>query len=318
MTRHIVQLSSGTGSWLAATRVVERFGADSVLGLFADVASSDPERPWWDGEDPDNYRFLAESTASLGIGVVTVSDGRGVWGLNRAQNMIANSRVPFCSRILKYEPCVRWLAKHCDPAATVLYVGIDWTEVHRCEPIATRWAKDGWQVVFPLIDEAFGPPADKNDAVALLEQIGISPPRMYAEGFRHANCSGFCSRMGNAQAAHLLATRPEVFAGHEANETAFRASTGKNATVLVTRKGGTRRPYSLADLRVDVERGSADSPPLFGDDEWSCGCTDGEPEIDAETRSIICRLVAGGTALSVIAEAAGMSVQDIERLAAAA
>jgi hypothetical protein len=47
---HVVMLSSGTASAVAGKRVAKRYGTDRLVLLFADV----------NGEDADNYRFLAE------------------------------------------------------------------------------------------------------------------------------------------------------------------------------------------------------------------------------------------------------------------
>lgn len=260
-------------------RVVDRHPeGDSVIGLFADVASEAPDREEWDGEDPDNYRFLTEAVADLGIDLTTVRDGRGVWGLNWDQGMLANNRVPFCSRILKHEPCARWLRENCDPENTVLHVGIDWTEAQRCKGIQRRWGEDGWKVEFPLVDPKWGPLTDKTEAFEYLKEKGIKPPRMYTEGFPHANCSGACSRMGNDQAVHLLFTRPHVFHSWEEREQAFRQETGKDVAILVDRRGGgPRRPYTLKELRVEVETSmkgvqSMESLLSMFGDGFNCGC----------------------------------------------
>ena len=51
--QHIVSVSSGIGSAFTWKLVCDKYGAENVTGLFADV----------NGEHPDNYRFLAEVTA---------------------------------------------------------------------------------------------------------------------------------------------------------------------------------------------------------------------------------------------------------------
>lgn len=261
-TRHVVQMSSGVGSAYAAKIVVDRHGPEAVTLLFADVARDGGE--WWEGEDPDNYRFLHQISAKLGAQLVTVKDGRGVWGLAEEQNMVPNNRAPFCSRILKHEPCRKWLEQNCDPTNTILYVGIDITEIHRCDNIVDRWAP--WSVQFPLCDRPY---PLKTEAIDWSRSVGVEPPAMYAEGFAHANCAGACVRMGNGAAEHLLRRRPEVFVKLEERERSMRSRLG-NVSILVDRRGGgPRRPYPLSELRAEIESREASAPRLF--DDMGCG-----------------------------------------------
>jgi hypothetical protein len=266
MTRHVVQMSSGAGSAYAAKLVIDRHGVDRVTLLFADVRRDGGE--WWEGEDPDNYRFLDQAVDHLGAPLVTVKDGRGVWGVAEDEDMIPSNRTPFCSRVLKTEPCRRWVEANCDPDDTTIHVGIDLAEIDRCEGIAARWAP--WHVEFPLL---WKPMAMKSDAITYWRSVGIDPPRMYAEGFQHANCAGACVRMGNGAAEHLLRARPEVFAGMEAREEAIRARLGKDVAFLVDRRGlaegEPRRPFPLAALRAEIEARDAMAPRLF--DDMGCG-----------------------------------------------
>lgn len=263
--QHVIQMSSGVASAFAAHRVIERFGVEAVTLLFADVRRDGGD--WWEGEDPDNYRFLEQITAALGAPLITVKDGRGVWGLAEEQNMIPNNRVPFCSRVLKHEPCQAWLKGNRHPETTTLHVGIDLSEIHRCANISARWAP--WPVDYPLL---WKPMAMKPDGMAWCRSLGVEPPRMYAEGFQHANCAGACVRMGNGAAEHLLRTRPEVFVALQGREDAMRARLG-DVSILVDRsgleEGEPRRPLPLANLRERVERRDRAAPRLF--DDMGCG-----------------------------------------------
>jgi len=242
--RHIVQFSSGVGSAYAAWRVIDRYGPNNVTLLFADVRRDDGE--WWEGEDPDNYRFAEEVVSRLGVELATVKDGRGVWGLAEDQHMIPNNRAPFCSRILKHETCARWMAEHCDPADTTVHVGIDMTEMDRCDGITARWAP--WTVDYPML---WKPYPLKTDAIAWCRSHGIQEPVMYREGFQHANCAGACVRMGNGAAEHLYFTRPEVFKG------AWRSGRRRCG-----RSTGTSRSLSTGGAWQTV-RGAARSPSLL-------------------------------------------------------
>ncbi len=263
--KHVVQMSSGVASAYVAQLVVDRYGRDDVIALFADVARDGGE--WWEGEDPDNYRFLSDVIGVIDIDLVTVKDGRGVWGLAEEMNMIPNNRAPFCSRVLKHEPCRAWLDANCDPEDTILYVGIDLSEAHRCENITERWSP--YVVEYPLM---WKPLKLKTDAMDWCRKIGVSPPRMYSEGFQHANCAGACVRMGNGAAEHLLRERPAVFKALEAREEAMRGRLG-DVAMLVDRRGLTpgdsRRPFPLSALRSEIEEREATQPRLF--DDMGCG-----------------------------------------------
>jgi hypothetical protein len=67
---HVIFLSSGITSWVAGLRTVERYGPEQCIGLFADTGV----------EDPDNYRFLEESTAVLGdLAIMGLMNGVYLW-----------------------------------------------------------------------------------------------------------------------------------------------------------------------------------------------------------------------------------------------
>ncbi|MET7397340.1 hypothetical protein ABZS66_28030 [Dactylosporangium sp. NPDC005572] len=71
-----------------------------------------------------------------------------------------------------------------DPATTILYVGIDWTEQRRTPAIEHGWKP--WTVRFPMCDP---PHLTKSDILGWARAEGIRPPRAYADGFVHNNCS---------------------------------------------------------------------------------------------------------------------------------
>ena len=124
-----MQFSGGVGSWAAAKRVAEYHGTDGLVLLFADTLI----------EDEDLYRFLDEAAADIGVPVTRIADGRDPWQVFRDERMIGNSRVDPCSKHLKRRLLRRHLDEHYDPADTVIYLGIDWTEEHRLARAAPRW-----------------------------------------------------------------------------------------------------------------------------------------------------------------------------------
>lgn len=250
--RHIIFLSSGITSWAAALRVVEAHGAENCLGLFADTGV----------EDPDNYRFLEESTAALGIPLVKVHR-ETLWENWERHNSIPNNRMAFCSQDLKQEPCRKWLKENSNPETDTLYVGIAWDEIHRCAAIQRGWAP--WKVEFPMCE---APLWDKPHTLKLARDRGIEPPRLYSYGLPHANCGGGCVRAGHTQWRHVLRVLPEVFTLWEQKEAAMQAQTGKNCTILKRSIRGETVPYSLKELREESQR----QGNLFDEDWGGCGC----------------------------------------------
>lgn len=264
--QRVVSLSSGLGSAFAASILVDRHGPENVVGVFTDV----------NGEHPDNYRFLAEVTYALGIRVDKVSNGgRTIWDVMIDQRFLANTRVDICSRVLKREAMLAWLAANHDPANTVVSLGIDWTEEHRFERARTRWAKDGWTIDAPLCEPPY---RSKSDAETWLADQGIARPKLYDLGFSHANCGGGCVKAGIAQFTHLLKVDRAWYVGWwEHGEEHVRAHLGKDVAILRDRRGGATKPLTLRALRERIDGGG--QLTLDEQSEWgACGCFSGEDD----------------------------------------
>lgn len=274
----VVQFSGGVGSWAAAKRTVERFGADNTTLLFADTLI----------EDEDLYRFLDEAVADIGAEFVRLADGRTPWQVFRDVRFIANTRIDPCSAILKRDLLRKWIEEHCDPRDTAVVLGIDWSEAHRYKAAIPRWQP--YRLLAPLCDESeFG--RMKDAYLAELAETGIEPPRLYAMGFPHNNCGGFCVKAGQAHFKLLLDQMPERYAMHEAEEEATRRHLGKDVSILRDRSKAGIAAYEAehgpiegqADKTVPLtlrrfrERQlipvTAAQPVLFDADEWGgCGC----------------------------------------------
>lgn len=251
ITNHVVMFSGGLGSWATASRVIQRHGTASVTLLFADTLA----------EDPDLYRFLKETASQLGLPITRVVDGRTPWQVFRDSRHIGNTRIAPCSHLLKQAPCRQWMELNTNPAETMIYVGIDWSEIHRLAGVQRKWAP--WSVAAPLCE----PPYISKHAVAdELAVVGIDPPRLYGLGFPHNNCGGACVKAGQAQWRRLLYVDPERYAAEEASENSLREYLDKDVAILRDRSGGTTKPLTLTVLR---ER----SPELIDRDDWGgCGC----------------------------------------------
>jgi hypothetical protein len=289
----IVMLSGGAGSWGAARRIADRHGVDQLTLLFADTLI----------EDDDLYRFLLEATANL-LGAPVpldllratasippledeegrrrhllelaaaagswcpslewIAEGRDPHQVFRDKRYLGNTRVDPCSAVLKRRLMRRWLEEHRDPAAAVAAIGYDWSEVHRFERAAGHWAP--WSVEAPLCERPY---LSKEEVFGWMEVEGLRPPRLYAEGFRHNNCGGFCVKGGQASFALLLRQRPERYRYHERREQELREALGKDVAILRDRTGGETKPLTLRRFRRRLEC----DPAAFDRGQWgACSC----------------------------------------------
>ena len=251
--RALVQVSGGAASFLAWKYAAEEFGPRNTDALFADVKT----------EHPDLYRFLDDCQRQLDLPLIRLADGRTPWEVFFDEGMIGNTRADLCSRILKRDVLDRWRAENTTPTSHVIILGMDANEPHRLEGAAKR--HEPWKVRAPLIERGIF----KERALELVRAEGLVLSTSYDDGFPHDNCGGACIKAGHAQWAHLLKTRPAVYAYHEGEEDRFRAETGKNVSILRDRRSGTTRPLTLADLRRRVEQ-TPQEIDLF---DWGgCGC----------------------------------------------
>lgn len=271
--RAVVQFSGGVGSWAAAKRTVDRFGVENTTLLFADTLI----------EDEDLYRFLDEAVADVGAEFIRLTDGRNPWQVFRDVRFIGNTRVDPCSMVLKRELLRSWIETNSDPDDTTVVLGIDWSEVHRLQRAAPRW--EPYRLIAPLCDESeWG--KTKDDYLAELADAGIEPPRLYAMGFPHNNCGGFCVKAGQAQFKLLLDKMPERYLAHEREEEATRAHLGKDVSILRDRSKAGVAAYEAehgpivgqADKTVPLtlrrfrEKLGVDASD-FDAEEWGgCGC----------------------------------------------
>lgn len=300
--KRIVMFSAGGGSWAAAKRVVDQHGCGEVTLLFTDTLS----------EDEDAYRFLIEGAANvLGVevptqrvpqigqfpayesraeyklfveglrrefedelpGLVWLARGGDIWDVFFEQRFLGNSSVDPCSKRLKRQMADAWLRAECDPADTVVYVGIDKFEEHRFDDkngggLRPRREADGWRYEAPLCDPPYMAPWDVRD---LMRGEGIRVPRLYEDGHPHNNCGGFCVKSGHAGLALLYRTNPQRYRFHEGKETEIRTFLNKDVSILTDRSGdGEKKPLTLAAFRQRLD----DDPQqgLALDDFRACGC----------------------------------------------
>lgn len=268
MTTHLVQFSTGIGSAEVAYRAVERYGRAKVVLLTADTKV----------EDADNWRFAREVWEDLGRPQWDVlADGRTPMQVGRDERCVPNTRMPVCSKILKIKLIRAHLEANYQPADVVMHLGLDWTEAPRIEGRTikgrrvpgTREQWLPWATAYLLTEP---PLVEKWALLQASRDRSIEPPRLYADGFAHANCGGACVRGGQAQWALLLRVNRPRYLEWEADEEKSRAMLGKDVSILRNRAGlTTTRPLPLRVFRERLDR----SPSLFDAEDWgACGCTD--------------------------------------------
>ena len=253
--RAVVMFSGGKGSFIAASRAADKFGAHEVVLLFADTMV----------EDPDVYEFVAAGAAHIGSELVRVADGRTPFQVFHDRRFLGNSRQANCSESLKVIPCRQWVRDNA-PADAVIVVGIDWTEQHRVGAITAGYAPR--QVWAPLCDK---PLLLEKEMLQQIEAIGLKLPQSYAQGFGHANCmQQGCVRGGQAYWRHYLRVRPDQYKVTEQAEQDLRIYLGKDVAMLKQDRNGATNYLTLRDFRKQLEQ----EPDMFaGAGDWGgCGC----------------------------------------------
>ena len=234
VVKHIVSLSGGIGSYITLKRVLERFDKENVIAVFCDTLY----------EDGDLYRFLENIEKKFDLKIVRLSAYKTPLQLQIEDGFIYNSRVANCSKILKSKVFNEWLELNYKPNECILYMGIDWSEAHRCDAITKKYMP--YKVEYPLCNEMHF----KNEYLDELKEDGIKIPRLYKIGLTHNNCGGRCVKAGIGHWLQLLEMDRNRFLEAENDEIALQRLIGKEYTHL--KRGG--KPYSLHQLRIDKER----------------------------------------------------------------
>jgi hypothetical protein len=260
--KHVVMFSGGLGSWMTARLVAEEHGTADLFLVFADVKGNNPSPHA--GEDEDTYRFIKEAATDVGGELVWLNEGRDIWQVFKDNRFLGNTRLANCSKFLKQQPCREWLDANCDPADTTVYVGIDWTEIHRLPAIENSYKP--FIAAAPLTEPPY---YTKQQIMAECVRRDIAIPRLYRSGFPHNNCGGGCVRAGQAQFALLLREHPERYLYWEQNEQDLREYLDADVSILRDRTKGTVTPLTLRRFREEIESQTA----LFDPNDYGgCGC----------------------------------------------
>jgi len=255
---HIVSLSGGSASAVAADRVLNRYDFNDVTLWFADTK--------W--EDEDLYRFLDDLESRWEKKIVKFTDGRTPLEVAEDRKLIPNSLAAPCSYYLKQLPFRKFLETHNKPVT--VHLGLDWSEEHRhAKPKEIYESIDGVSVDFPLMWE----PLAYLGYQKVVSAWGIKPPRLYSYGFPHNNCGGRCVRQGASEWIRLLKHFPnrfnEVKEWEKTNQ--IPNSPRENRTILKHTVDGNPEPLSLTELEKQNETTQIDMFTYEGD-EYGCFC----------------------------------------------
>lgn len=202
--KHIVSYSGGIGSAMTVKMLCDEYGSENVIALFADTKV----------EDIDLYRFNEDLKKLTNCQFIIIQDGRTPWQVFKDVKYIGNSRVDPCSKVLKRELIRNYLKANFNPKECYIYVGIDWTEEHRLQPVVKRNRPFRYRSLL-IEKEIF---LFKQDKEKWCKDNNIELPRLYSYGFSHNNCGGFCIKAGLGQFELLWKMLPEVYNSNELEE----------------------------------------------------------------------------------------------------
>lgn len=267
---HIVSLSGGMSSAVAAERVVNRYPAESVRLWFANTS--------W--EDENLYEFLSWLESHLGVPIERYQDGRTPLQVAEDAQIIPNQRIAPCTFKLKVEPFVRYIEGLRDEGHDLtVHIGYNWTEPHRVDRTRRAYTELGFESDYPLMWE----PVETRSSGEVARDWGISLPRMYRLGYRHNNCGGRCVKQGLRDWKRTLYNFPERYAEVEEWEQEQRQHEGARADYAILRdqSGGEVNPVTLEAYRERVEQegqNQLELPLMQPVEELTyCVCDGGDP-----------------------------------------
>ena len=254
--KHIVSLSGGTASAVAAERVLTRYEKSDVTLWFADTL--------W--EDEDLYRLLDDLEKRWDKKIIRFTDGRNPLEVAEDRKLIPNSYAAPCSYYLKQLPFRKFITKLEKPLT--VHLGLDWTEEHRhAKPKEIYESIEGISVDFPLMWK----PLPYTSYSKTVEEWGIKSPRLYSYGFPHNNCGGRCVRQGASEWIRLQKHFPDRYSQVEKWEIEQQEKGGprKNRSILKKKVNNESKPLTLKELRLKNETTQID---MFENEGDSYGC----------------------------------------------
>jgi hypothetical protein len=157
----------------------------------------------------------------------------------------------------------RKFIKQFDPSEVTIYLGFDWTEIHRYERAIKHWLP--YTIKSPLCEPPY---IDKEVMKKMIADDGIELPRLYKMGFAHNNCGGGCVKAGIGHFAKLYREFPERYKEWEDREQEIRDYLGKDVSILRRQKNKAKTNLTLKQLREEIDTLSVSELCDIG----GCGC----------------------------------------------
>jgi hypothetical protein len=243
---HIVSFSSGLSSAITSVRVLDKY-PDAKL-IFMDTLF----------EDDDNYRFMSDFENKFGVEIIKLIEGRNPYEVSRAHHAIPNNYLAPCTFRLKIEPFREYL-KNLE-GDTTIYIGYDYSEMHRCATTSKNYNALGYKVDYPLL---WKPIEHRRYTDVVRLDWGIEPPRMYQLGYTHANCGGRCCKQGQGDWIRTLINFPKRFEEIEAWEMSMRENEVNSKYAILKRQTPEgSKPLTLTELRERYKK-EHNEPTLF-------------------------------------------------------
>lgn len=233
--KHVIAFSGGKDSTALAIRLAEVEPRADYVGLCTPTGD----------EADDFFEHLKMVADRVGLALTPVMHPLGLHGLIEQQACIPNFRMRFCTRMLKIEPCRRWLLGN-GPA--ILYVGLRADEEAR--PGGEYGDITGVEVRYPLREWGW----DEGDVWDYLKEKGFREPgdlplfdRRQGTPFPARTDCDLCFWQRIDQWYRLWRDKPEKYAKGEEHE----ARTGHTFRSA----GRDTWPASLVELRKEFESG---------------------------------------------------------------
>lgn len=195
--RRLRWFSAGAASAVAASLDIRQHGLDAGELVTCDTGA----------EDEDNHRFARDVEAWLGTDLIQLKSDEytDTWDVWEKTGWISGPNGARCTGELKFAP--RLAYQRPDDVHVFGYT-TDRHDVERAKNLRETYPE--LTIATPLIDRGI----TKAGCLAILQTIGIEPPRSYAWGFQNANCleSGCAKAQSPSYWALHRKMKPEGFA----------------------------------------------------------------------------------------------------------
>lgn len=246
--KYVVSVSGGLGSYEALRRCLIKHGKENTHGVFADVGTVIENGKVVSGEDEDLHRFISETETLLDFPITRIKSPKfnDIWDVFFKTRMMGSSRCDPCSRWMKRIVIDDYKRSHFGKLNVFTVLGLGWQERGRINEFKAVFGDACW---FPVCEEPF---VTNEGISAQLLKDGVKPPRIYAEGFSHNNCGGFCVKMGLYQCYLLWKNRIDRWMFNENKEQEFREYL-KRTDITIFRRSNI--PLTMREIRIMFEGG---------------------------------------------------------------